>query len=69
VLRWFDDNGLEFVRGIPGTTLAEDGLQGADLFQPVRRGAGLDHALVQVRLLARSGWEGGLFSMIARKPA
>jgi SAM-dependent methyltransferase len=68
VLEWFDGEALEFVRGIPSVMPGRDALDTGDLFEPVERGGRLDHAISQLQLAASSGWEGGLFLMIARKP-
>jgi 2-polyprenyl-3-methyl-5-hydroxy-6-metoxy-1,4-benzoquinol methylase len=69
VLRWFDECGLEFVRGVPSTVF--DGTTELDyrrsLFDVEARGSQLDRLFAQVHQML-SDTEGGLFVMIARKP-
>ena len=68
VLTWFDDTGLEFVRGVPSVTGgAEDVTRGA-LFDPADAGSGWDHFRVQLKQIAEGNREGGFFIMIGRKP-
>jgi len=69
VLKWFDDCGLEFVRGVPSVVPGESGLGRGNLLQPTSRGSRLDHFLVQAREVVTGSREGGFFIMIARKPA
>jgi SAM-dependent methyltransferase len=69
VLRWFDDSGLEFVRGIPSLTLDDDATQIGDLFAPAPRGTGFDRLLTQAAQMVSGGREGGSFLMIGRKSA
>ena len=68
VLDWFDQCGLEFVRGIPSVTAGEGGLARGNLFEPTERGTALDHFLVQTREIVTGSREGGFFIMIGRKP-
>ncbi len=69
VLRWFDECGIEFVRGIPALTPDRDGLAGAHLFEPQPRGSALDRATVQLSEIVAAGQaEGGFFVMIGRRP-
>ena len=69
VLRWFDETGLQFVRGVPALRFEDDGLSGTSLFEPQPRGTGLDHFVVQAaQVLAPGQKEGGFFVMIGRKP-
>jgi carbamoyltransferase len=68
VLRWFDDNGLEFIRGVPSVTPNPETL-GADLFQTRPRGSALDHFVAQANQIVTGNREGGFFLMIGRKPA
>lgn len=69
VLKWFDDNGLEFVRGIPSVTPMGEPLEAESLFEPEDRGSGWDHFLVQAREIITGNKEGGFFLMIGRKTA
>jgi ubiquinone/menaquinone biosynthesis C-methylase UbiE len=67
VLGWFDDNGLEFVRGVPALTPGPDSLESSSLFDPRPRGTGLDRFVVQAEQVVLGNREGGFFLMIARK--
>ena len=67
VLRWFDENGVRFVRGVPAVRFEDDGLEGASLFEPQPRGSALDHLAVQLAQVFEGQREGGLFVMIGRK--
>jgi carbamoyltransferase len=69
VLRWFDETGLAFVRGLPSVrpgvaSVPEDGL-----FAPKPVGSRLDHQLVELAQIRAGNKEGGFFLMIGRKPA
>ncbi|HXV36743.1 MAG TPA: carbamoyltransferase C-terminal domain-containing protein, partial [Myxococcota bacterium] len=68
ILGWIDAAGLEFVRGIPSLDPRVDALATDDLFDSTQRAGRLARAGAQVKLAFTSGWEGGLFIMIARKP-
>jgi carbamoyltransferase len=68
VLDWFNDNGLEFVRGIPRVTLGGEDANRHNLFTPSAPGGTADHFWVQTQQIA-GNHEGGLFLMIAKKPA
>jgi len=69
VLRWFDDQGLEFVRGIPSTVFGQkvELDYRRSLFDPEDRGSRLDRLMAQFQQML-SDIEGGLFVMVARKP-
>jgi SAM-dependent methyltransferase len=68
VLRWFEDCGLEFVRGVPTVVAGDKGLAGARLFEPTPPGSPWDHFLVQAQQVLGGSREGGFFLMIGRKP-
>jgi carbamoyltransferase len=68
VLRWLDESGLEFVRGVPSFTPEADALRRTSLFEPRPRGGSLDHFLVQAQEVFTGSREGGFFLTIARKP-
>ncbi|MHC4447986.1 MAG: carbamoyltransferase C-terminal domain-containing protein, partial [Planctomycetota bacterium] len=69
VLGWFDETGIDFVRGVPALRSDDDGLRGASLFERQPRGAVLDHVLVQLgQVFAPGQKEGGFFIMIGQKP-
>jgi SAM-dependent methyltransferase len=68
-LRWFDEAGIDFVRGIPSVTQGTEQLDGVNLFEPEPRGTHLDHFRVQTKEIFSAGSrEGGFFIMIGRKP-
>ena len=69
VLGWFDEQGLEFVRGVPAVTPDPDPLVGTDLFRKSPRGSGLEHLVAQAQTIVSGYREGGFFLMIGRKPA
>jgi len=68
VLRWFDRNGLEFVRAVPSTLFGTqvDTDYRSSLFDPEPRGSRLDRLLSQISQLL-TDTEGGLFVMIGRR--
>jgi hypothetical protein len=67
VLEWFENAGLEFVRGLPALDRAAD-QEGAGLFTPSRTGSAWDHFAVQAKQIVTGSREGGFFVMIARRP-
>jgi carbamoyltransferase len=66
VLGWFDENSVEFVRGVPPVTPEADSLED-DLFAPCPRGTALDHFVAQAHQIVTGNREGGFFLMIGRK--
>ena len=69
VLRWFEAEQLEFVRGVPAMRAEDDGLAGSSLFEPQDAGTPLDRLVAQAMSVMSAGQkEGGFFVMIARKP-
>jgi carbamoyltransferase len=68
VIQWFDEAGLEFVRGIPTVTLGGEEATRHNLFGKSPRGTTADHFWVQARHIVTGSREGGLFLMIAQKP-
>ena len=69
VLRWFDECGIEFVRGVPSISPEKQRFNSANLFDPEPRGTRLDHVLTQAREVISGSREGGFFLMIGRKAA
>ena len=69
VLRWFDECGIEFVRGVPSISPKKQRFDSANLFDPEPRGTRLDHSLTQAREVISGSREGGFFLMIGRKAA
>jgi len=68
VLEWFDENDIDFVRGVPAMRTEDDGLGGECLFEPQPAGTPFDHFLVQaIEIFAAGQKEGGFFIMIGRK--
>jgi carbamoyltransferase len=68
VLAWFDDNDLQFVRGVPSVLPTKPPLNMHALFDAEPRGSKLDHALVQAREIVTGGLQDGSFVLIGRKP-
>jgi carbamoyltransferase len=68
VLRWFADEGLEFVRGIPSLTLEGAALPSGGLFTPESPGTAVDRFLVQTAQIWKGSREGGFFLMVGHKP-
>lgn len=66
VLRWFDDAGVGFVRGVP-SVLADGAALPEMLFEEESRGSRLDHLIAQGTQVATGNREGGFFLMIGRK--
>lgn len=67
VLEWFDEEGFEFMYGIPNPKAFQRYNESDRLFEPHARGNALDHALVQTELAFRGSYEGGFFTMIGRR--
>ena len=65
VLGWFREAGVDFVRGVPSTTLAGGSADGG-LFTPEPAGSAFDRLLVQTEQLWRGNREGGFFLTIGR---
>jgi len=68
VQRWFEECGLEFVRGMPQVTPVPGGGGRVNLFEKQPPGTTLDHFLVQAREVFTGQREGGFFLMIGRRP-
>ena len=67
VLRWFEEAGVEPLRGIPALTLGEE--PPADLFQPAPLGSRFDRLLTQALQVGSGSREGGFFVMVGRRRA
>jgi SAM-dependent methyltransferase len=67
VLRWFEQNDLDFVRGIPALRLADGDLPPDGLFSPAERGGHLDRFFSQAAQVVTGSREGGFFLMIGRR--
>jgi carbamoyltransferase len=68
ILEWFQDAGLEFVRGIPSVTDDGDYLNHGALFEPSQAGSVWNHFSVQLKQIVAGNREGGFFIMIAKRP-
>jgi hypothetical protein len=68
VLQWFDERGVEFMRGIPRVTLDGEDAMAANLFSPSSRGTRSDHFWVQAKQVVTGSREGGFFLMAGRVP-
>lgn len=69
VLRWFDEQGVRFVRGVPAMRLEDESLDGPSLFAPQPEGTAFERFLVQASLILSAGQqEGGFFIMIGQVP-
>ncbi len=66
VLDWFDQTGVEFVRGVPSLTPAGE-LDSGGLFEPESPGTAFDRGIVQAAQIWRGSKEGGFFLLIGRK--
>ncbi len=69
VQRWFQENGVEYLRAYPSSTLGEEPPSAALLFAPAEDSWGFEQVLVQLGWAARLGGEGGLFVTIGRASA
>ena len=67
VLRWFDESGVDFVRGTPALCPGEDH-GGGGLFDPQPRGNAFDRAVAQAMHVFGGHRSGGFFTMIGRRP-
>jgi SAM-dependent methyltransferase len=67
VLQWFDETGIEFVRGVPSVTPSFKTIESSNFFTPEPLGTSFDHWLVERREIVTGNREGGFFIMIGRK--
>lgn len=67
VLRWFKDNGVEYVNSLPKINLGERLTPAERLFEQHAPGRGIDHALAQAGWILTQGREGGFFILIGRR--
>ena len=66
VLRWFDENGIQFISGIPKLDGSEFHSE-EKLFKPQAKGSGFNHILVQLGYVFSGSSQGGLFVMIGKR--
>lgn len=67
VLRWFDENGFDFMNSVPKPTMMGRMAQFEPLFEATPRGSSFQHTLSELRLALTGGAEGGFFVMIGRR--
>jgi SAM-dependent methyltransferase len=66
VRRWFDQNGIDFVRAYPSTLIGDEP---EDLLEPAEDEWPFESVLAQMAWMKSLGGEGGLFVMVGRRPA
>jgi SAM-dependent methyltransferase len=67
VLRWFQQNRIEYINSVPKIRVGEIFTSTARLFQRQNPGTSLDHLLCQLGWIFTQGREGGFFITIGRK--
>jgi 2-polyprenyl-3-methyl-5-hydroxy-6-metoxy-1,4-benzoquinol methylase len=67
VIRWFDDNGFDFVNSIPSTRLGKTAAAVTNPFEPADRGSAFETILSQVVATPTFGREGGLFIVVGKR--
>jgi SAM-dependent methyltransferase len=67
VLRWFEQNNIEYVNSIPKIKLGDQFTLSDRLFEPRDPGPPLDHLLCQLGWIFTQGREGGFFITIGKK--
>jgi ubiquinone/menaquinone biosynthesis C-methylase UbiE len=67
VLKWFDEEGFEFMSGIPPVNVFDSFGEGTRMFKPHSRGNIIHHFLVQLKLFLVGAKEGGFYIMIGKK--
>ena len=67
VLKWFNNDGVDFVNSIPKAAAFKSFSRDERLFAANHRGSKFDHLIVQAKMLVSGGQQGGLFFMIGRK--
>lgn len=67
VIKWFHENGFEFVNSIPKAKAFQPFSGNERLFAKTQEGNWLDHIIVQSQLVLTGSKEGGLFIMIGKR--
>ncbi|MFO0974067.1 MAG: carbamoyltransferase N-terminal domain-containing protein [Phycisphaerae bacterium] len=67
VLRWFEENGFDFVNGVPKLDVWEPFTTKDQLFEPSSRGTALERGLAQAKMILTGNQEGGFYIMIGRR--
>lgn len=69
VLRWFEENGIEYVNSVPQINRSVAFTEDERLFERREPGSRLDHLVSQLGWMFTTSREGGLFVMIGQRPA
>ncbi|PIU44776.1 MAG: 2-polyprenyl-3-methyl-5-hydroxy-6-metoxy-1,4-benzoquinol methylase [Ignavibacteriales bacterium CG07_land_8_20_14_0_80_59_12] len=67
VLRWFDEERIQFLNAVPKISLTEDFSSDEQLFASHRQGSRTEHFLKQAGWMVTLSKEGGFFVMIGRR--
>jgi len=67
VLKWFDQNDVEFINSIPKSKAFSAVMAEERLFEPEPRAQAIDRFIIQLLMVLGGGKEGGFFTMIGRK--
>ena len=67
VKRWFDENGIEYVRAYPSALLASEDSDERNLFRPAPDDWGLESFLAQLSWMRTLAAEGGLFMTVGQR--
>jgi SAM-dependent methyltransferase len=67
VQRWFNQNGVEYLRTYPSSLMAEDPVRGDQLFKAAEDNWGFEGWLAQLTWMTTLSHEGGLFVVIGRR--
>ncbi|MCA8943053.1 MAG: methyltransferase domain-containing protein [Planctomycetes bacterium] len=67
VLEWFDEDGFDFVNGVPKLRPWEAFAEDENLFAPNDPGTAFDRAISQLKMIVTGSREGGFYIMIGRK--
>jgi hypothetical protein len=67
VLDWFEEDGFDFINGVPRPYVWEPFLPTDRLFEPSAPGSALDRGFAQAKMVVTGNQEGGFYIMIGRK--
>ncbi len=67
VQNWFETMGFDFMYGVPNPKAFQPFQERDAIFEPHPKGNWLDHLIVQSKLAFQGSYEGGFFTMIARR--
>lgn len=68
VLAWFDEQGLQFIRGVPSVSPIPRAADDGGIFEQEPRGSRFGHLLAQIRQIVTGNREGGFYLMVGHKP-